>query len=104
MFDDQPTALPKLKLDQYVSPPRGKAIKIFLSEGGNPYARVFFDQNSARWMTLDGETDIASGGSVRCFVFGLLRAEGKVLSPRVGQNLRIIRFCRNERDVHGQLV
>ncbi|TSC81593.1 MAG: hypothetical protein G01um101420_952 [Parcubacteria group bacterium Gr01-1014_20] len=104
MFDERPFTPPKLKVDQYVSPPRGKAIKIFLAEGGDPYARVFFDQSLSRWMTLDGETDIVSGGSLRCFVFGLLRSEGKVLSPRVGQSLRITRFCRNERDVHGRLV
>ncbi len=104
MFDERPIVSPKLRVDQFVTPAKGKAIKIFLVEDGTPYARVFFDQNLSRWTTLDGEIDIASGGSLRCFVFGLLRVDGKVVSPRVGQSLRVIRFCRNNRDVHGQLV
>lgn len=104
MFDSKALVPPRLKVDDYISPPKGRAIKIFSGEEGTPYARVFFDHKLSRWTTLDGETDIVSGGSSRCFVFGLLRAEGKVISPRVGQSLRIIRFCRNERDVHGRLV
>lgn len=96
--------IPKLRIDEFVAPQMGKAISLFLSDNRRPYARLYYDFGRSRWVALSGEKDEVSDGSVRCFVFGQDRSGNVLVQPSIGRKLRIMRFTRDGRDVHGRLL